>query len=500
MWRLTRACVRRTLTQARSPARGVGMYSWFRRSITVLVLLGLASCATPVVTTPPDTLDVTAIDIAADVSETTSSKPDPGRDKYTGSLKVQLEATGFFRVAQIADRWWLVTPDGHPFFSTGVNVLSFNGTAAKDGTEHYKNAVTAKFGTPQKWSDAALQNCQDWGINTVGGWSDWSLFKGRMPFTVLLDVGTAPDYFAPEFAQHAHDVLTPAATELKDEKFLVGYFLNNEVYWGYGIRGFHYVFDDYMALPMATAPGKQALIAYLQARYKTVAALTADFKTDAVDWPGVAAGTTLESLETPGAIATRAEWSGTVAEKFFSVTDKALRAADPHHMNMGVRFISQLAPKAVLKSAGKYVDVMSINFYELIPGLPEWLQSLEPDYVSVNDFLAEHYAAGGKPILITEWGYRAADSGLPNSFPPIYPTLATQADRADAYEAYVKNVTQRPYFVGHHWFLYADQPAEGRFDGEDSNFGLVTEKDEAYPLLTARLKKLAWKAYENLAW
>ncbi len=480
----------------------------FAQALALVVCGVLAGCGHPAATadvadaaTVADTgADAPVADVAADVSEVQQVKPDPGRDKYTGSLKVQLAATGFFRTAQIGDRWWLVTPDGHPFFSTGINVLTFDGTATKDGVLHYKDAVTAKYATNAAWSDAAFKNCQNWGINTVGGWSDWALFKDRMPFTVLIDVGTAPDYFTPAFAQHAKDVLTSTATQLKDEKFLIGYFLNNEVYWGYGIRGFHYVFDDYMALPMATSPGKQHLMQYLEDRYKTVAALTADFKTDAVDWPGVATGTTLESRETPSAIATRAEWSGIVAEKFFAVTDQVLRAADPNHMNMGVRFISQLVPRAVIKAAGKYVDVMSINYYDLNPGLPEWLQGLEPDYLSVGDFLAEHYAAGGKPILITEWGYRAADSGLPNSFPPIYPTLDTQTQRADAYEAYAKNVMQRPYFVGHHWFLYADQPKEGRFDGEDSNFGLVTEKDDPYKELTERMKKLAWAAHANLPW
>ena len=44
------------------------------------------------------------------------------------------------------------------------------------------------------------------------------------------------------------------------------------------------------------------------------------------------------------------------------------------------------------------------------------------------------YAIAGKPILVTEWGYRADDAGLPNSWPPVYPTLADQDERADAYE------------------------------------------------------------------
>mgnify|MGYP003340872377 CR=1 FL=1 len=46
---------------------------------------------------------------------------------------------------------------------------------------------------------------------------------------------------------------------------------------------------------------------------------------------------------------------------------------------------------------------------------------------TVSSLIAE---ATGRPILITEFGFRAADSGLPNTWPPFYPTLATQADLA----------------------------------------------------------------------
>ena len=36
----------------------------------------------------------------------------------------------------------------------------------------------------------------------------------------------------------------------------------------------------------------------------------------------------------------------------------------------------------------------------------------------------------------------------------------------------------------YHWFEHADQPAEGRFDGENSNFGTVSIDDEVYEELT----------------
>ena len=51
----------------------------------------------------------------------------PDRCPYGGFLRTSAKATGFFRVEQIDGRWWFVCPDGHLFFSTGVNGV---GTAA----------------------------------------------------------------------------------------------------------------------------------------------------------------------------------------------------------------------------------------------------------------------------------------------------------------------------------------------------------------------------------
>jgi hypothetical protein len=41
--------------------------------------------------------------------------------------------------------------------------------------------------------------------------------------------------------------------------------------------------------------------------------------------------------------------------------------------------------------------------------------------------------------------------------------------------------------VGAHWFEYADEPATGRFDGEDDNWGLVDVHDDLYPALFVRM-------------
>ena len=49
----------------------------------------------------------------------------PAHDKYGGMLKgPTFEAKGFFRTEKQNDRWYLVTPEGHPFYSLGVNAIT----------------------------------------------------------------------------------------------------------------------------------------------------------------------------------------------------------------------------------------------------------------------------------------------------------------------------------------------------------------------------------------
>jgi hypothetical protein len=46
-------------------------------------------------------------------------------DRYGGLLEgPDFRATGFFRTERRDDRWWLVTPEGHGFFSLGIDVVS----------------------------------------------------------------------------------------------------------------------------------------------------------------------------------------------------------------------------------------------------------------------------------------------------------------------------------------------------------------------------------------
>ena len=68
--------------------------------------------------------------------------------------------------------------------------------------------------------------------------------------------------------------------------------------------------------------------------------------------------------------------------------------------------------------------------------------------------------------------------------------MATQQDRASHFDRYVTALAQMPFLVGFHWFEFTDEPAEGRFDGENSNYGLVNIKDEPWQVLVERMTQV----------
>lgn len=71
-------------------------------------------------------------------------KDRPAHDKYGGLLKgPSFEAKGFFRTEKRDDRWYLVTPEGHPFYSLGVNAI-----AADDSQTYVEGRESMFTGLP----------------------------------------------------------------------------------------------------------------------------------------------------------------------------------------------------------------------------------------------------------------------------------------------------------------------------------------------------------------
>ena len=92
-------------------------------------------------------------------------------------------------------------------------------------------------------------------------------------------------------------------------------------------------------------------------------------------------------------------------------------------------------------------------------------------------------------MLMSEFGFRARDSGLPNS-KGAGPLLMTQTERAAGFRRYIQTLVGLPFVLGYHMFMWADEPASGQLFGADSNFGLVHLSDDPYQVLTVAFTEI----------
>jgi len=406
-------------------------------------------------------------------------------DSYGGTLRVKGTATGFFHVEKINGVWWIIDPEGNGFISKGVNHVSFDGDYSPSlGYSPYNRVVLGKYGHAESWAEATVERLRSYGFNTIGAWSSSELYRLKIPYTIILDIaakagsewlsGKVVDYFSKRFEEVADEAAGEICASRRDDPYLLGYFTDNELRWGPDWRSTKHLFDDYIALEK-DAPGKKALVQYLREKYGNIGELNAKWGTGFNSFEDI-----LNVYEPPGGASLDSDRLGfleVVSKRYFKVCHDAIRRHDPNHLILGCRFAFR-PPDEVLKGCVGYTDVVSINNYG-------WEPPIE-DLRAINRLT-------GLPVIITEFSFKARDSGLPNTKGAGTP-LATQEDRAERFEKYVAKLLSEPYVVGYHWFQYSDQPAQGRFDGENSNFGLVNINDEPWVILVTRATSVNLKA------
>lgn len=393
----------------------------------------------------------------------------------------------FFRIKKEQGRYWFESPERSRFISRGVNVALPADNAALPDAKSYN--VEKKYSSRQEWAKKTLDRLKSWNFNTIGAWSDQETWKRDTAFTVMFyfpvpGVHRLCDVFDPDFEASAERMAKMKCRMYKDSKYLLGYFLDNELpWWGdYAWYTDHpsLLIDEYMILP-DDAPGKKKVVEFFRKRYKDIKKFNAVWGTAFGNFQDIAKAASLDAVSRP-TWKDRNDFAGLVAERYFSVLAGTLRKYDPNHLILGARF-SGSPPDAVVEACGRHCDVVSVNYY---------CKSMR-----VNRALFDNiYFLAKKPVLITEFSYRAMEnaSGLENTLGADV-TVARQEDRAAGYQKYIEQVMALPYIVGFHWFQYFDQSPQGRsFDGENSNYGIVDIYDREYKALVESMKSANQKA------
>lgn len=392
--------------------------------------------------------------------------------RYGGRADKKVKATGFFRVEKTGGRWWIADPEGHLMVKLGVNSVS---TAASDSS---RQLMENRYGTKQAWASQTRALIQSLGFNALGAWSDHEAFlqtkdEPGAPLSYTIIKNFMSDYgkkrggtyqlsghtgypdntifvFDPEFPAFCDEYARQLA-KYKDDKNLFGYFSDNEMPFQ------RLSLDRYLAKKDSTDPGRLAARKWLLERNLDAAALT-------------------DSI--------RNEFLGYMADTYFSIVSKAIKKYDPNHLYLGSRFHSyEKKVPQVFRAAGRYIDVIAVNYYREWTPLPEDLTNWT--------------AWSGRPFIITEWYTKGEDSGMPNYSGAGW-IVRTQKDRGLFYQNFALALLESGNCVGFHWFKYQDNdPSNLKTDpsNRDANKGIVRLDYTIYKDLTDKMQELNTQVY-----
>jgi agarase len=295
--------------------------------------------------------------------------------------------------------FWLVDPDGGSFLSKGVNTVRFDQNhVGNTNRVPYADACREKYGSQHIWRAAAANRLASWKFNTLGSWSDElvaSAGSTLLATTPTIQLGASfrlhrphqifPDVFDPDFSAHIRQSANDHCTYRRNDPGLLDTFIDNELYWSPDWRGADELLTLFLNLP-SHRPGRVAAIVRLQEHYRDFSQFNTVWRTAARSWEEfgrmgrieapffrMPPGGSNDALETKANLANpaRAAFSAdcdafvaVVAEQYFELCVSAIKAADPNHLVIGSRFSYQPQPN-VIGAAGRYLDVVSFNCYDL---------------------------------------------------------------------------------------------------------------------------------------
>jgi hypothetical protein len=402
------------------------------------------------------------------LSHLTDLNPTPIKlSKYGGRIDRKEKASGFFYTKRVKTGWIMVDPDGYHYFNLGVNSTSPN-----DTTPDHKKAFAETFKDRSTWVKKTHELLVDYlKYNSLGCWSDWKSFKEagvRIPYirrwNLMASYGkkkqvTYAKYghtgfqqdvlpvFDKGFAKHCDDVCKKMV-ETQDDPWLVGHFSDNEL---------PFKSQDMIKRYMSCMPDDESRIA-----------VEKWLKANGVDRKRVT-----DKHDT--------KFAAFVLLTYYKTVHDAIRKHDPNHMILGSRLHGLASSQKICYTAsGPFVDVVSINYYN------RWTPRQKE--------LDKRAELAKKPILITEWYAKGADSGLKNNAGAGF-TVPTQKDRGRFYENYAIGLLKNQNVVGWHWFRYIDD-GDLKTKGKSSNKGILDLNFIPYKELCDSMRAINVKAYQ----
>ncbi|WP_197137969.1 beta-galactosidase [Crateriforma conspicua] len=423
--------------------------------------------------------------------------------RYGGWLDgPKLQATGFFRVEKFEDRWWLVDPEGHLFWSHGITGVDkpvysaidereslFEWLPTRDNPDFahcfrenqgklqfdFREAnLVRRYG--DEWDPRstrlALDRLDRWGINTAAAWSSEQVKRsGRIPYTPVVHlwfpkqarIGQTPDPFSPEFETRLEKAIERKTSAVRDDPWCLGVFVGNEIQWPHNL----------VSQVLRSDANQSANVAFrdwLKSKYGSIQDLNEAWSATYASFSEI--GQIRFGEATPAREHDFEDLYEYFAKTFFRKSSLKLKEFLPQHLYLGARI--HVCPTEVAKAALEFVDVFSLNYYTTLAGVGS--VPLDAD----------------KPLVITEYHFGALDRGVPGwGLMGVF----DQRERSRAYAGYLISALQHPNIVGAHWFSYSDQSAVGN-PSSNNQIGFVDIADQPYDEMVTMASTLGRSLYQ----
>jgi len=275
---------------------------------------------------------------------------------------------GFFTLGKRKDHWWLITPEGEPFFTLGVNHIDPATLRYPENIHLWREKYS---GSNISWiKESVAPNLKRWGFNSVGWVQEVTVKQWQHSRAFTVDEYRALDM------PYCH--LLPFMESHQWEKHTVHYDFRSADWKEW---------CDYVARSHCAALSEDShLIGY--------------FYSDCPCWVHQRSqnewrGPLFDPKRLKSAVG-RKELKE-LAHHYYQTTHDAIRRYDRHHLILGDRYEANAPiPMEVINSALPFVDVLSFqDFKDPVKHLDEW------------------YKKTGKPVLLADAaGVRIKSTGF----------------------------------------------------------------------------------------
>ncbi len=397
----------------------------------------------------------------------------------------------FVHLEKTDNIWWLVDGNGDEFISTGMNHMQENIRFAPYNKEYWAERfgqnilIDGYFNSNaeaeiKKWMEQTVKDHKDYGFTTIPFHRSLNLpdeyfeelgifYLGKIKTAVIhaervkqiTETAKFPDVFSNEFAAHADKVAREYCTRHKDNKYLVAYTYEDLPSYEYTVYKMRYMrnkstfeYHPWVADIINTEGmtlGKEVWMEILKQHYSSPEEVSENYNLELKNWEEIAEVSVWpEPNEKEKWLIDQEEMNKRIVEQWLKTNREVILKYDPNHLILGDKIFchGQGHPDWVYEIAGKYVDVLLIQDYEMFT----------PSHV---EKLKRLHRLSGKPVLNGDASYaftvkeQQASKGL-----------QVESHRAvgEEYSIYLKGIMNLPFMVGWHNCGYLEQWRGGSLD------------------------------------